>query len=76
MELYYLENRTPPNGNVAYFWRKGGCGYTAKIDEAELFTSEDADLIIRSAEGSPKFVKHEKSKVHRVSFQAVNIDDL
>ncbi len=76
MDLYYLENRTPPNGNVAYFWRKGGCGYTAKIHEAELFNSEQADSIIRSSKDTHNFIKHEKSKVHRVFFQAVNIDDL
>ena len=44
--LFYLENRTSPNSNIAYFWRKGGSGYTARIEEAQMFSDVEADQII------------------------------
>ena len=75
MQLYYLENRTSPH-NVAYFWRKGGCGYTSSIRDAEKFTAEHADALIKSAEGSHRFIKHAVEAVNAAAYLAVNIDDL
>jgi hypothetical protein len=75
-QLYFLENRTPPLSNIAHFWRKGGCGYTAKIDEAEQFTEHDADRIIKSAEGSHIFIKHPIHNVIKAAFRVVNIESL
>ena len=74
--LFYLENRTSPKENVAYFWRKNGCGYTAKIGDAQEFTEDQANQLIRSAEGSHKFIKHLVGDVKAKAFSAVNIDDL
>lgn len=74
--LFYLENRTSPNSNIAYFWRKGGSGYTARIEEAQMFSDVEADQIIRSAEGSHKFIKHKVGDVEDKAFRAVNIEDL
>jgi len=39
-ELYYLANGFV--GNDFLFWRKGSCGYTTNIDDAEVFTKERA----------------------------------
>lgn len=35
---YYIQNRNAGFlGNAIMFWRKGSCGYTADINEAEIF---------------------------------------
>lgn len=38
---YYLQDSRSFLGNSLVFWRKGG-GYSSHIDEAEIFTSEEA----------------------------------
>lgn len=74
--LFLLENRTCPNSNIAYFWRTGGCGYTANIDEAQRFTSAEADSHIQSAQGSHLFIKHRLEDIESKAFRVVNIDSL
>lgn len=49
---YYIQNRDAGfMGNAIVFWRKGCCGYTADLDQSELFSEEDAKRICL---GSPK----------------------
>jgi len=74
--VYLLENRTQPNSNTAYFWRKGGSGYTANLDEAQRFTAAEADHIISSTQGSHRFIKHPVEQVYNVAIRSVNIEDL
>lgn len=75
-QLYLLENRTPPATDLAYFWRKGSCGYTAKIDEAQRFTAAEADRIINGTQSSHRFVKHPLEQVEQAAFRVVYVEDL
>lgn len=43
---YYIQNTDAGYlGNAIMFWRKGCCGYTANLDDAEVFNEEDAKSI-------------------------------
>ena len=44
--LFYIQNRGPV-GNCALWWRAGGCGYTCDLDDAGVFTEEQAREICR-----------------------------
>ena len=49
---YYIQNRDAGFlGNAIMFWRKGCCGYTADLNNSEIFSEEDAKRICL---GSPK----------------------
>lgn len=39
---YFLQDTRDMVGNCMLFWRKGSRGYTTRIEEAELFTVEEA----------------------------------
>lgn len=50
--LFYIQNRDAGfMGNAIVFWRKGRCGYTADLDNSELFSEAEAKKICL---GSPK----------------------
>lgn len=34
-ELFYVQDARTYCGNSVMWWRKGGCGYTTNLDEAE-----------------------------------------
>ena len=56
--MFYLQNVSAGYlGNAPLFWRKGGSGYTADIDDLQEFDEAEADQIIRSTQGTHKFVK-------------------
>ena len=40
--LYYIQDSRAHCGNSMMFWRKGSQGYTQCIDEAEVFTADEA----------------------------------
>lgn len=45
---YYIQNRNAGFlGNAIMFWRKGCNGYTANLDDAEIFTEEEAKKICK-----------------------------
>lgn len=45
---YYIQNCDALFlGNAIMFWRKGRCGYTADLDNSEIFTEDDAAKICR-----------------------------
>lgn len=47
-ELFYIQNIDAGFlGNAIMFWRKGRCGYTANLDNSEIFTEDDAAKICR-----------------------------
>jgi hypothetical protein len=75
-DAYFIENRTNPTGDIAFFWRKGGGGYTANVDEAERFTEKDANLTIRRAKGSHVLIKHRVADVVARAFRVVNFGEL
>lgn len=37
-ELYYVQDRSPPWGDCARWWRPDGAGYTCVIEEAGFYT--------------------------------------
>lgn len=45
--LYYVTDGTYC-GNMMNWWRRGGRGYSSKIEEAEIFTEKDAIDLIRN----------------------------
>lgn len=75
--IFYLRNISAGFvGNSPLFWEKNGSGYTPNIDEAKLFTSEEADRIIKSTESSHKFKKYTKEQVFSASYRTVDIQKL
>lgn len=57
-DLYYLQNASMGYlGNAPYWWREGGSGYTPYIDEAKVWTEQDADSEIRTCKGTHDFRK-------------------
>lgn len=50
--FFYIQNRDAGFlGNAIMFWRKGCCGYTADLNNAEIFSEQEAERICK---GSPK----------------------
>lgn len=42
---FYVErSASGPVGNHLLWWRKGGCGYTTSLNDAEVFAPEDSEL--------------------------------
>lgn len=41
-DLYYIQDARSYVGNSVLFWRPGGAGYTTNLDEAGLYTLEEA----------------------------------
>ena len=63
-------------GNSPVFWRKGGSGYTQWIDEAELFTEEEADRTVNSSRGTHNFEKFKFDFIESLSKRTVDIQDV
>lgn len=75
--LYYLQNHSVPYlGNSVMWWAKGGSGYTDRIDNAELFSEDEADKIIQSTQSTHRFVKWEQEVVERSTVRVVDMQDL
>lgn len=75
--LYFLQHSTMGYcGNSPFFWRNGGNGYTIRIDDAAKFTAKEANEIIRSTRGTHKFIKHSVTKIEKLSFRTVCIQDI
>lgn len=50
-QKYYIHDRTRGFvGNSMMWWRKNHCGYTCNIDDAHVFTREEALQRIRDAD--------------------------
>lgn len=75
--LYYLQNLSAGFvGNSPIFWKLGGNGYTQWIDEAEQFTTEQADAIIRGTRGSHRWKKWRVSLIQRRAKRTVDMQDI
>lgn len=46
-KLYYILCRESPQGDDALWWRPKGSGYTVRVDDAGLYTEEEAARIER-----------------------------
>jgi hypothetical protein len=74
---YYLQNIGAGYcGNAPYWWAAGDSGYTACIDEAKLFTKEEAESVIRSTKGSHTFKMWEESRVIAAVIRMVDSEKL
>ena len=62
-------------GNSPVFWAEGG-GYTQWISDAKLWTSDEADLQIRSTRGSHSWMKWPLSTIKKHAKLTVDIQDL
>lgn len=73
---FYLQNLHQGYvGNCVVWWAKRGAGYTPKLDNAEIFSSEKADEIIAGAFDG-KFKKWEASSVRANAELTVDIQKL
>lgn len=62
-------------GNSPFFWAEGG-GYTIRVDEAKIFTPEEAKITIKGSKGSHKWKRWNKNKVLKAAHRTVDIQDL
>lgn len=69
---YYMQDIRSVVGNCAMFWRLGG-GYTCNVDDAEVFTAEDA---IRIASSRETDVMRPKSVIDAIARRHVDVQDL
>ncbi len=75
--VYLLQNCSSGYlGNSPVFWKKGGCGYTQWIDEAERWTKEDAECLIRSTSGTHSWRMWSLSDIEASAKRTVDIQDL
>lgn len=44
-KLYYIQDTRDTVGNCASWWRPNSCGYTTQIEEAGLYSEEEAKKI-------------------------------
>ena len=77
MVEYLLQNLNAGYlGNSPFFWEKNNSGYTARIDDAKVFTPAEAREVINSTRGSHKWKRWSKKKVFRVAHLTVDMQDL
>ena len=63
-------------GNSPMFWREGGSGYTPWIDEAERWTRQEAESLIRSTSGTHDWEMWSLAEVEAIAKRTVDIQDL
>ena len=68
--LYYIQDSRAHCGNNMMFWRKGCQGYTQCIDEAEIFTADEA---IRQMIDRRSDVPWPKDYIDRISSRHVDM---
>lgn len=62
-EKYVLQHlEAIHDGSHIAFWKKGGHGYTANLDEAEQFTKEGAEEILSNSQGKFKLWSYKEIK--------------
>lgn len=76
-DLYLLQNCNGGFiGNSPLFWRKDNSGYTQWIDEARMWTKEEAETQIRSTRGSHSWKMWSVEEINSVAKRIVDIQDL
>jgi DNA-directed RNA polymerase subunit RPC12/RpoP len=63
-------------GNSPVFWHKSGSGYTQWIDDAKLWTKEEAEKQIKSTRGSHRWQMWDIEEITPVAKRTVDIQDL
>lgn len=76
-ELYLLQNVSAGYvGNSPMFWQKDGSGYTPWIDDAKVWTKEEAKRQIRSTRGTHQWQMWSVSEIESIARRTVDIQDL
>jgi len=76
-EIYLLQNCTGGYvGNSPCFWHKDDSGYTPWIDDAKRWTKEEAELQIRSTQGSHTWKMWPLHQITAAAKSTVDIQDL
>lgn len=76
MNEYILQNvHAKYVGNCILFWRKNGAGYTPDLDDAEIFTKEEAERTVRYSD-TGKFRMFEKSYLESIAERHVDMQNL
>lgn len=74
---YYLQNVSAGFcGNAPFWWAKDDCGYTVDIDNAKLFTKEEAESIIKSTKSSHRWMMWGEQSVLDAVCRTVDIEKL
>jgi len=74
---YFLQNLNAGYlGNSPFWWAEGGNGYTVNIDEAKLFTKEEADLTIKSTKGTHRWKIWPEKRVQSAIYRTVDMQKL
>ena len=63
-------------GNSPMFWEKGGSGYTPRVDEAERFTLQDAESLIKGVRSTHRMVAVPLEVIERLANCVIDIQDL
>lgn len=63
-------------GNSPVFWHKSGSGYTQWIDDAKLWTKEEAEKQVQSTRGSHQWQMWDIEEIYSVAKRTVDIQDL
>ena len=72
-KLYYIQDARSTVGNCVSWWRSNSCGYTIKIDEAGLYSEEEAFRINRNRKTDIPWLKE---IVDKCIVRHVCLDDL
>ena len=75
MSEYYIQRHISICGNCLLWWRKGGCGYTMNIDEAEVFNEDRARKLLSKDRGE-KYTAWEKSIIDASAERHINTERL
>lgn len=71
--LYYLQDTRQYVGNCILLWRKGNAGYTCNLDDAAVFTKEDAFNRHRNRKSDKPRLK---SKMDKAAVRHVDMQDI
>lgn len=63
-------------GDCLLFWKTGGCGYTADVDDAQRFTAKEANAIIGGSVGTHSWKLWPESEVINACHRVVSREDL
>lgn len=76
-DVFLLQNESAGYvGNSPVFWHKSGSGYTQWVDDARLFTSDEAQAVIRSTQGTHRWKLWTAEEIQSVMRWTVDIQDL
>jgi len=77
VKLYLVQNVSAGFvGNSPVFWHASNSGYTQWVDEARLFTWEEASRQVESTRGSHEWKMWSENKIQSVKKYTVDIQDL